>query len=130
MLSFLHQHQCVIQPKKKRVVTPKTPKRKHYATGRKASSVSPGRKIKKGTMESLTPNSRPHGKTAAKIFRLKLATENAFPKDAELTRLVLDCLKKGLSSNQDIEHVTKRYKTDPVYAALLTDVVSDNYNHI
>ena len=71
----------------------------------------------------LTPCTKPHAQIASKIFCLKLATENAYPKEAELHKLVLDCLKKGLGSAEDLHFILKHYKDDPIYATLIVDVV-------
>ena len=106
------------------VAGPKTPTRKQIHAYRKAvSSGSPVARGKKNTLSCLTPRTKPHGQSASKIFCLKLATENAYPKEAELHKLVLDCLKKGLGSAEDLDFILKRFKDDPIYATLIVDVV-------
>lgn len=104
------------------MATPRTPTKSQLAVGRQVrSSVSP--KSKKDTLKNMTPGSRPHGKSASKVFRLKMATENAYPKDADLPKLVFECLKQGLAGHEDVTNVTKHFKKDPAFCTLITDVV-------
>lgn len=104
------------------MASPKTPKKSHFREGRRAS-VSPVAKGKKDTLGNLSPRSKPIARIASKFFRLKMATHNAYPKDADLTKLVLECLKDGLSDHEDVTAITRRFKKDPVFCTIVTDIV-------
>ena len=76
---------------------------------------------------NLTPRTQPFAKKAHKHFCVKLAVKNAYPAAEDLSELVLDAFKKGMEGREEKDEFVKRYRSDPIYRALLVDVVSPSY---
>ena len=115
----------VCNPIKKKVLSPKTPGNKRSPIHKGRSSSSP--RGKKNTLGNLTPRTQPFAKKAHKHFHVKLAVENAYPAAEDLSELVLDAFKKGMEGCEEKDEFVKRYRSDPIYRALLVDVVSPSY---
>ena len=113
----------VRKPMQEKIALPKTPSKKKSSPRYKTrSSVSP--KAKRATLSSLTPRTRLIAKKTSKFFRVKLATENAYPPSDSIGSFVHDVFKRALDGNADAAFFTERYKTDEAYVALFVDVVS------
>ena len=109
-------------PMQKKDALPKTPSKRLSSKYKSRSSAS--QKGKRATLSNMTPRTKLIAKKTSKFFRVKLATENAYPASDNIGTFVHDTFKKALDGNTDAEFFAEHFKSDESYAALFVDVVS------
>ncbi|TDL22033.1 hypothetical protein BD410DRAFT_803848 [Rickenella mellea] len=114
---------------------PSTPPRPSATSSNHASPHSgksndgSAKKSKKATLKSLTPRSRVRVKPANKLFRVLMATQNAFPNAEGRNTMALEAFADG-KSKKDGDREMKMIKKDPDYADRVIYIITQGTSQL